>query len=120
MINYKMVVFQEERSPVQNKKIALARLQAELYKRKFEQEMSVITKSRKSQIGNMNRNEKIRTYNYSRNTITDHRLGKSKQIPSLDLFLQGSFGFEVLDMFKEKLQKTEDIECLKEIIENVK
>ena len=66
----------------------------------------------------MDRNEKIRTYNFSRNMISDHRLSKSKQLPSLDLFLQGSLGFDVLDMFKEKLQKTEDIECLKELVEN--
>jgi peptide chain release factor 1 len=69
------------------------------------------------QIGNMNRNEKIRTYNFSRNTIVDHRLGKTKQMTSLDLFLEGSLGFEVLEMFKKKLQKIEDHECLQELLE---
>jgi hypothetical protein len=36
---------------------------------------------------------------------------------SLDLFLEGSLGFEVLEMFKERLQVLEDIECIKTLLE---
>ena len=100
-----------------NKKNAVSKLKAELFKRKFEQEMSQINKSRKSQIGNMNRNEKIRTYNFSRNTISDHRLGKTKQMTGLDLFFEGALGFEVLHSFGERLQVLEDFECLKTLLE---
>jgi len=108
---------QEERSQAQNKKAAIAKLKSELFRRKFEHEISIINKSRRSQIGNMNRNEKIRTYNFSRHIISDHRLGKNKKMTSLDLFLDGSLGFDVLDMFKEQLQTAEDHESLKMLLE---
>ena len=93
------------------------KLKSELFKKKFEQEIAVINKSRQSQVGNMNRNEKIRTYNFTRNTITDHRIGRTKQMTSLDLFLDGSLGFEVLDLFKVILQETDDYESLKTLLD---
>ena len=60
-------------------------------------------KFRKSQIGNMDRNEKIRTYNFSRHTLADHRLSKNRQFPNISSFLKGELGFEALDEFREKL-----------------
>jgi protein subunit release factor A len=41
----------------------------------------------------MNRNEKIRTYNFSRNTIVDHRLGKTKQVSMLKISSSASLMF---------------------------
>ena len=60
-----------------------------LFEQKFNKDMTELSKSRKSQTGNMDRNEKIRTYNYSRNMITDHRVGISKTVPSLAQFFHG-------------------------------
>ena len=68
---------QEQRSQMQNKTTAMKKLQNILYQNEFNKDMSAISKDRKFQVGNMNRNEKIRTYNFSRHMVTDHRLGSS-------------------------------------------
>ena len=57
---------QEERSQAQNKKRALKKLETILYQREWETDQKKVSSSRKLQIGNMNRNEKIRTYNFNR------------------------------------------------------
>lgn len=73
-----LIVFsQTERSQPQNKEIALEILRAKLYEMKREREISQLSQERQSQIGNADRSEKIRTYNYPQNRITDHRIGKS-------------------------------------------
>lgn len=61
-----VVESQEERAQAMNKKRARAKLQAILYQREWEEEQRKVSSSRKLQIGNMNRNEKIRTYNFNR------------------------------------------------------
>ena len=61
-----VVESQEERAQAQNKKRARAKLQAILYQREWEEDQRRVSSSRKLQIGNMNRNEKIRTYNFNR------------------------------------------------------
>jgi len=72
------VVFsQTERSQPQNKEIALEILRAKLYEQKRSKEMTELSAQRLQQIGTADRSEKIRTYNYPQNRITDHRLGKS-------------------------------------------
>ncbi|MEK7160949.1 MAG: PCRF domain-containing protein [Patescibacteria group bacterium] len=73
-----IVVFsQTERSQPQNKEIAMEILRAKLYARASQQRMSQLSQERRDQIGTADRSEKIRTYNFSQNRITDHRLGKS-------------------------------------------
>ena len=84
---------------MQNKATAMKKLQNILYQKEFNRDMSAISTDRKFQVrgfkatlknttktikiphflqvGNMNRNEKIRTYNFSRHMVTDHRLGSS-------------------------------------------
>ncbi len=62
----------------------------------------------------MDRNEKIRTYNYSRNSITDHRLMTSRQVPSLTNFFNCSLGFGVIDEFQGKLSRQAELERLQE------
>ena len=64
-----VVESQEERAQAQNKKRARAKLQAILYQREWEEDQRRVSSSRKLQIGNMNRNEKIRTYNFNRYLI---------------------------------------------------
>ena len=77
---------QEERSQAQNKQKAIRRLRSHLYQRQFAAEQEQLQSSRKRQVGNMNRNEKIRTYNFKDNRSTDHRLGRNF---ALEPVLQG-------------------------------
>lgn len=73
-----IVVFsQTERSQSQNKEIALEILRAKLYNLKQQEQLSQVGMERRQQIGGAERAEKIRTYNFPQNRITDHRIGKS-------------------------------------------
>ncbi|MBU3901188.1 PCRF domain-containing protein [Patescibacteria group bacterium] len=73
-----IIVFsQTERSQSQNKEIALEILRAKLYEHNRHQQMSQLSAERRQQIGTADRSEKIRTYNFPQNRLTDHRLGKS-------------------------------------------
>lgn len=72
-----VVASQAERSQAQNKENALSILEARLLKRKQQKQEAEISKKRRSQIGWAERAEKIRTYNFPQNRVTDHRVGKS-------------------------------------------
>ena len=61
-----VVESQEERAQAQNKKRARKKLETILYQQEWEADQKKLSSSRKLQIGNMNRNEKIRTYNFNR------------------------------------------------------
>jgi len=71
-----VVTAQEERFQEQNRKIALELLRAKLWQKEEERKMREIANYR-SPIGRGMRAEKIRTYNFPQNRVTDHRLGKS-------------------------------------------
>lgn len=68
---------QNERNQLQNKENALSILEAKIMKHKKEQEESKVSNNRKSQIGKAKRVEKIRTYNFPQDRLTDHRINKS-------------------------------------------
>lgn len=68
---------QSERHQHQNKERALAILQAKIHALEEEKTRSAIERERKSQIGSAERAEKIRTYNFPQDRITDHRIGKT-------------------------------------------
>ncbi|HEY9809224.1 MAG TPA: peptide chain release factor 1 [Halomicronema sp.] len=67
----------EERSQLQNKERAMQILRAKLYEMKLREQQEAITSMRRSQVGTGSRSEKIRTYNYKDNRVTDHRLGEN-------------------------------------------
>ena len=67
----------EERSQLQNKERAMQILRAKLYEMKLREQQEEITSMRRSQVGTGSRSEKIRTYNYKDNRVTDHRLNQN-------------------------------------------
>ncbi|MEA5510954.1 peptide chain release factor 1 [Crocosphaera sp. UHCC 0190] len=67
----------EERSQLQNRERAMQILRAKLYDLKLREQQEAVSSMRRSQVGTGSRSEKIRTYNYKDNRITDHRLGQN-------------------------------------------
>ncbi len=94
-----VVTCQSERTQVQNRENALSILQARLLKMQEEKQLKEIQKTRKSQIGTMERSEKIRTYNFPQNRVTDHRIKKTWH--NIEEILAGE-----LDPIVEELEKT--------------
>ena len=72
-----VVECQSERSQFQNRDYAMKLLQSKLYEKEKAERNQEIDSARRSQIGNADRSEKIRTYNYPQGRITDHRIGFS-------------------------------------------
>lgn len=76
----------EERSQLQNRERAMQILRAKLYDIKLQEQQEAVSSMRRSQVGTGSRSEKIRTYNYKDNRLTDHRLNENF---SLDRILDG-------------------------------
>jgi len=70
-----VVACQEERSQLQNRERCMQILRAKLLQRAEEEQRSKIAAERKGQVGTGERSEKIRTYNFPQNRVTDHRVG---------------------------------------------
>ena len=85
---------QTERSQFQNRDYAMKLLQSKLYEKEKAERDQEIDSARRSQIGNADRSEKIRTYNYPQGRITDHRIGFS--VFKLQSFLDGDLD-EMID-----------------------
>ena len=86
---------QDEKSQIQNRAKAMVVLRSRLLQAEQERAMAEASDMRKSQIGGGGRSEKIRTYNYKENRVTDHREG-GVTIYKLDKVLAGALG-EVID-----------------------
>ncbi|CAF4795837.1 unnamed protein product [Pieris macdunnoughi] len=99
---------QEGRSQIKNKEIAMEKLRALLLQKQIEEQSSKINSERKAQVGSSNRNEKIRTYNYPQDRVTEHREG-GVNIPSLKIFMEGG---EQLEKLQESLLRQQRYEIL--------
>ena len=93
------VVSQSERSQHRNKEIAMSILLSKLYDLKLKEERAKISSMRKSQIGTGDRSEKIRTYNYPQNRVTDHRIGYTSY--RINEIMDGDLD-EIIDKLIEK------------------
>ncbi len=82
-----VVACQDERSQLQNKLRALAVLRARLYDMEQQKIISERAESRRAQVGTGDRSEKIRTYNFPQNRVTDHRVDLS--VHNLPAILEG-------------------------------
>jgi peptide chain release factor 1 len=100
-----VVAVQDERSQLQNKLRAMSILRARLYEIEVEKRRSTQDADRRSQVGSAERSEKIRTYNYPQNRVTDHRINLS--IFNLPTVMEGS-----IDQFIEELSSRAEAERL--------
>jgi peptide chain release factor 1 len=95
-----VVSMQDEKSQLQNREKAMRVLRARLYERELERQRAELDATRNAQIGSGQRAEKIRTYNFPENRLTDHRVKLT--VHQLDRILQGE-----LDDFTEALATDE-------------
>uniref|UniRef100_A0A1B6C7R2 Prokaryotic-type class I peptide chain release factors domain-containing protein n=1 Tax=Clastoptera arizonana TaxID=38151 RepID=A0A1B6C7R2_9HEMI len=105
---------QNERSQIKNKQIAMQKLRARLYEKKINDQISEITTNRKHQVGTSGRSEKIRTYNFNQDRITDHRLNMNAH--NLSVFLQGG---EPLNKLIEQLLKVQEKHKIEDFVETI-
>ena len=82
-----VVACQTEKSQIQNREIAMQMLRAKMYSTLLEKQQEEIGAERKLKVGTGERSEKIRTYNYPQNRVTDHRIGLT--IQQLDRVMEG-------------------------------
>ena len=82
-----IVSCQDEKSQIKNRSKALRVLRSRLYEMKLQEQQKQITEERRSMVGSGDRSEKIRTYNFPQNRLTDHRIGLS--IHQLDRVMDG-------------------------------
>ncbi len=83
-----VVTCQNERSQIQNKEKAMQMLRTRLYEAKLREQEEKLGTERRSKIGTGDRSEKIRTYNYPQNRVTDHRIGYTTK--NLDRVMEGN------------------------------
>jgi peptide chain release factor 1 len=81
-----VVAIQDEKSQHKNRDKAMKVLKARIYEAQMNAQLAETSAQRKSQVGSGDRSEKIRTYNYPQNRLTDHRIGVT--LYSLDIFMK--------------------------------
>ncbi len=100
-----MVQCQDEKSQLKNKAKALKILRSRLYDAELEKQRAERAESRRSQVGTGDRSERIRTYNFPQNRVTDHRIGLT--VHQLADVLNGAF-----DPFIDALIARAQVEAL--------
>jgi peptide chain release factor 1 len=82
-----VVSCQDEKSQIKNREKGMRVLRSRLYEQEMERQNAELAKERKQQVGTGDRSEKIRTYNFPQNRLTDHRIGLT--LHQLDLVMEG-------------------------------
>ena len=101
-------VCQDERSQLKNKDKAMSVLRSRLLARAIQQQRDEVSAARRSQVGTGDRSERVRTYNFPQNRVTDHRIGLTTH--NLDEVLDGD-----LDQFIDGLIEREQAHMLEEV-----
>lgn len=94
-----VVICQNQRSQIQNREEAMRVLRSRLYDMESEKKAKERAEERKSQVGSGDRSERIRTYNFPQNRLTDHRVNLT--LYNLDLVMEGRLQ-EVIEALKIK------------------
>jgi peptide chain release factor 1 len=102
-----VVSCQDEKSQIKNRAKAMRVLRSRLYEMKLQEQQKQITEERRSMVGTGDRSEKIRTYNFPQNRVTDHRIGLT--LHQLDRVMDGK-----LDEIVEALNAHYQAERLKQ------
>jgi peptide chain release factor 1 len=89
-----VVSMQDEKSQIKNREKAMRVLRARLQEIEEQKQHDALSSERKAMVGSGDRSEKIRTYNFKENRVTDHRIGLT--IYQLDLFMEGQID-EIID-----------------------
>ncbi|MDR1893937.1 MAG: peptide chain release factor 1 [Spirochaetales bacterium] len=97
-----VVICQDEKSQIKNKAKALRVLKARLFEAEEAKKNALRAEARKTQVGSGDRSERIRTYNFPQNRLTDHRINLT--LYKLDQIIQGSLD-EVLEALKLSVQE---------------
>jgi len=101
-----VVSMQDEKSQIKNKEKAMRILRARLQELEEQKQHEALSAERRSMVGSGDRSEKIRTYNFKENRVTDHRIGMT--VHQLDLVMEGQ-----IDEFIDALQTNYQTEKLK-------
>ncbi|WP_164667565.1 peptide chain release factor 1 [Virgibacillus doumboii] len=103
-----VVSIQDEKSQIKNKEKAMKVLRARIYDKYQQEAQAEYDENRKSAVGTGDRSERIRTYNFPQNRVTDHRIGLT--IQKLDQILEGKLD-EFIDalLLEEQTKKLEEL-----------
>ncbi len=104
-----VVQCQDERSQMQNKRKAMEVMRARLKEQMKQDQQSEEEEFRRKQVGSGDRSEKIRTYNFPQNRITDHRVNLTAY--NLESILEGNLEGFLIDLGKKMREKQIDESC---------
>lgn len=111
---------QTNRSQIKNRQFALKKLKSILYQEQLNKQVSFINQLRKKQIGKRLRNEKIRTYNFNQDRVTDHRISNGTMY-NLKEFMENGTGLEILeDRLYKDMQSKIKLEIIQDMLSQLK
>jgi peptide chain release factor 1 len=103
-----VVSCQDERSQLKNRNKAMRTLRARILEAEQEKQEAEIAQNRKAQVGTGERSEKIRTYNFPQNRVTDHRIGLT--LHKLELVMEGDLD-EIVGALKAQQQHADTVKA---------